>query len=143
MLTKVETNFIYTKPSLIKDILYLAKNNNFPYMKDLVFYLLYLRPPSYNVKYLFIDNELIGFNIFQIHGDKTDDIENIISFQYLLIDSNHRNKGYATQLLKLPYFIKNPTFRVEIKKENIYFFNKQGFKFKRISKTGNYIVMEK
>jgi GNAT superfamily N-acetyltransferase len=124
-------------------VLVLCEKHDF-YFKQLEFMFVNIRPNTYNLKYaIHHKHGMIGFNIFEYHGDVIGDEEQIISSQFLFVDPKHRNKGIATELLKLPDICDNPTYRVESAKSELRFFDKQGYKFKRLSKTGEYLVLEK
>lgn len=103
-----------------------------------------IKPRTYNVKWTcHPDDGIIGFNIFECHSDGIGGEKNIISSQFLFVLPKYRNKGIATQLLKLPDMCDNPIYRIECKKTELQFFDKQGYKLKRFSKTGKYLVLEK
>mgnify|MGYP003637755473 CR=1 FL=1 len=124
-------------------VLCLCKKYDF-YFKHLDYFFKKIRPLSYNLKYVIDHKEgIIGFNIFEYHGNVIGHEEHIISSQFLFVDPKHRNKGIATELLNLPDICDNPIYRVEVKKSELRFFDKQGYKFKRLSNTGEYQVLEK
>lgn len=129
--------------TLIGLLLMKCKQYDF-YYKQLYVMFRHVKPNTYNVKWIGHHKDgIIGFNIFEYHGNVIGDEEHIISSQFLFVDPKHRNKGIATELLNLPDICDNPTYRVECKKTELQFFDKQGYKFKRLSKTGEYLVLEK
>ena len=129
--------------SVVDYLLQICKKNNF-HFEHLKYMLLTIKPKTYNLKWSCHPRDgLIGFNIFECHADCAGGIPNIISSQFLFVHPKYRKKGIATELLKLPDICDNPIFRVECKKPELQFFDKQGYKFKRLSKTGEYLVLEK
>jgi len=129
--------------SLTGNILKICKKYDF-HFEHLEYIFFTLKPLSYNVKWTcHPDDGIVGFNIFEGHGDVIGGIQNIISSQFLFVHPKYRNKGIATELLKLPDMCDNPIYRIECEKTELRFFDKQGYKFKRLSKTGDYLVLEK
>jgi GNAT superfamily N-acetyltransferase len=106
-----------------------------------------VKPNTYNIQWVLSTlnplDGIIGFNIFEYHANVKGDVEHIISSQFLFVDPKYRKKGIATTLLKLPDICDNPTYRVECKKTELRFFDKQGYKFKRLSENGQFLVLEK
>ena len=88
-------------------------------------------------------------NIFENHGKNTN--ENILSTQFIFVHPMYQNKGIGTELMNfksnnldlMNKQMKGYIERVECTKSSIRFFDKLGFKFKKLSDCKKFLVLEK
>jgi len=139
-----------TDDFLTDEIIFLCKSQKYEYYEHLEFVIKLNKPKAWNVKFAINKYDgIIGFNIFENHGKNTG--ENILSTQFIFVHPMYQNKGIGTELMNfksknldlMNKQMKGYIERVECTKSSIRFFDKLGFKFKKLTDCKTFLQLEK